>query len=92
MPSFLLCRNLIQPILSNHRDVSTRGIRRAKTVLKGLSILGLKINDIDLLITHSPFGDEHMNPHHIQASKELFEWTYAHKISFGFFSCLFSIG
>ena len=58
------------------------------TVLEGLSKLSLSINDIDLLITHSPFGDEHMNPHHIQASKDLFRWTKSNKIPFGYFTCL----
>ena len=59
-----------------------------KTFLNGLSILGLKIKDIDLLITHSPFGDEHMNPHHMQASRELYKWSFKNGISFGYFSCL----
>lgn len=59
-----------------------------KTFLNGLSILGLSKKDIDLLITHSPFGDEHMNPHHIQASRDLYKWSYSNGISFGYFSCL----
>ena len=59
-----------------------------KTFLNGLSILGLETTDIDLLITHSPFGDEHMNPHHIQASRDLYKFSNLKDIPFGYFSCL----
>ena len=29
-----------------------------------------------------------MNPHHIQASRDLYKWSYSNGISFGYFSCL----
>lgn len=60
----------------------------APTVIAGITKLNLLMTDVDLLITHSPFGDEHMHPHHIQACEELYTWTIAQNISFGFFSCL----
>lgn len=59
-----------------------------ETVSAGLERLGLSIADIDVLITHSPFGEEHMHPHHVQASTELYEWTARHRIPYGYFSCL----
>jgi LmbE family N-acetylglucosaminyl deacetylase len=58
------------------------------TIISGLKKLGLSIPDIDILITHSPYGEEHMHPHHIQACEELYDWSKDHGISFGFFSCL----
>lgn len=60
----------------------------APVVKDGLKKLKLKQNNIDLLITHSPFGDEHQNPHHIQAYKELLRWTKNNQVPFGFFSCI----
>lgn len=59
-----------------------------EAVSAGLERLGLSKTDIDVLITHSPFGEEHMHPHHVQASFELYEWTTRHNIPFGYFSCL----
>jgi LmbE family N-acetylglucosaminyl deacetylase len=59
-----------------------------QTVSEGLEKLGLLKSDINILITHSPYGEEHMHPHHIQASIELFEWTSIHQIPFGYFSCV----
>lgn len=60
----------------------------ALTVVAGLEKLGLTEGDVDVLITHSPFGEEHMHPHHVQASIELSEWTSRQGIAFGYFSCL----
>ncbi len=60
----------------------------AKTLEEGLQKIGLKIQDISLLITHSPYGDEHLHPHHVQTYNELFQWTCETKIPFSFFSCL----
>ena len=58
------------------------------TVAEGLGKLGLAIADVDLLITHPPYGDEHLNPHHRQAYSELRSWTRNNKVPFGYFSCL----
>lgn len=60
----------------------------APTVEEGLNMLGLKSAEVAVLITHSPFGEEHMHPHHIQASTELYEWTKRNQIPFGYFSCI----
>jgi LmbE family N-acetylglucosaminyl deacetylase len=60
----------------------------APTVDAGLKRLGLSLVEVDVLITHSPFGEEHMHPHHVQASTELYEWTARHQIPFGYFSCI----
>jgi LmbE family N-acetylglucosaminyl deacetylase len=59
-----------------------------QAVSAGLEQLGLTVSDIGVLITHSPFGEEHMHPHHVQACLELHAWTAAQKIPFGYFSCL----
>lgn len=52
---------------------------------EGLRELG--VNRPALLITHSPFGDEHRNPHHRQAFEELQAWSRASCVPFGFFAC-----
>lgn len=54
----------------------------------GLARLGLLPADVSLLITHSPYGDEHRNPHHVQAYRDLHRWSCATGIPFGFFSCI----
>lgn len=59
-----------------------------QTVVSSLMKMGLDIKDISLLITHSPFGDEHMHPHHVQTYQELYRWASKNSIPFGFFSCL----
>lgn len=59
-----------------------------KTFEEGLAKIGLEVRQIDLLVTHSPYGDEHRNPHHIQTYRQLKKWAAAKKIPFGFFSCL----
>jgi hypothetical protein len=58
------------------------------TFHEGLNKLNIKCSDIDLLITHSPYGDEHTNPHHKQAFAKLYEFTKKNRISFGFFSTI----
>jgi hypothetical protein len=60
----------------------------SKTVEIGLEKLGLDASKVSLLITHSPYGDERMHPHHRQASKELHAWTIRQNIPFGYFTCL----
>jgi LmbE family N-acetylglucosaminyl deacetylase len=41
----------------------------------GLDQLGLSIDGVDLLVSHSPYGDEHCHPHHVQAYRELASWA-----------------
>ncbi len=52
---------------------------------EGMKTLG--IAKPALVVTHSPFGDEHRNPHHRQAFGELLAWSRARDLPFGFFSC-----
>jgi hypothetical protein len=59
-----------------------------QTTLDGLNKLGIEPGSIDLLVTHPPYGDEHMSPHHRQASRELYYWCKKMKIPFGYFSFL----
>ncbi|HVZ22868.1 MAG TPA: hypothetical protein VG871_17465 [Vicinamibacterales bacterium] len=56
------------------------------TTEEGLGEIGLRPDAVDLLVTHSPYGDEHANPHHMQAYRELRTWTAALQIPFGYFS------
>lgn len=58
------------------------------TLADGIAELKLQPSDIDLLITHSPFGDEHLNPHHVQAHRELKAWCASQKIGFAHFACI----
>jgi len=54
--------------------------------LKGLQELNLKDTEIDLLITHSPYGDEHQHVQHTQLFFELYNYSNNKNIPFGFFS------
>jgi LmbE family N-acetylglucosaminyl deacetylase len=56
----------------------------------GLEQLELAPGAIDLLITHSPYGDEHVNPHHRQAYRELRAWSKRRDVPFGFFTSVAS--
>lgn len=58
------------------------------TLEQGLIALNIPLHSISLLITHSPYGDEHMHPHHMQAAEELARWTQCKDIPYGYFSCL----
>lgn len=58
----------------------------------GLGVLGINCEEIDLVITHSPYGDEHCNPHHSQLSEEIFQWAHSHSLIYGFFSCIPLLG
>ena len=60
----------------------------APTTAQGLDRLGMPPDQVSLLVTHPPYGDEHANPHHVQAHRELRLWTRQHQIPFGYFSCL----
>ncbi|HLG69032.1 MAG TPA: hypothetical protein VK009_01270 [Chloroflexota bacterium] len=55
---------------------------------QGIQLLGIDPGDVDALITHSPYGDEHANRHHRQAYRELRAWTRRHSVPFGYASCL----
>lgn len=59
-----------------------------KTVINGLKSLKIDFRDIDILITHPPFGDEHGNPHHKQAYTELYQWAKFNNVPFGYFSTI----
>ncbi len=68
------------------RDANQKLPPLAPTLEKGLKLLGVATPA--LVITHSPFGDEHRNPHHCQAFDELLAWSHASNIPFGFFACV----
>ncbi len=53
---------------------------------EGLEHLGVRQDEIDLLITHPAHGDEHTHPHHRQAFRELSDWSVRAGVPFGFFS------
>jgi LmbE family N-acetylglucosaminyl deacetylase len=59
-----------------------------ETVEQGLGHIGLSRSEIDVLITHSPYGEEHTHPHHRQAYRELLAWSNEHGVPFGYFSVL----
>ena len=58
----------------------------ASSVEEGLTSLDRTFRDVELLITHSPYGDEHRHPHHVQAFQELHAWSNTKGVPFGFFS------
>lgn len=59
-----------------------------ETLVHGLAAIGLQPAQVDLLITHAPYGDEHRNPHHIQAHRALKAWCATHNIGFAHFACI----
>lgn len=69
------------PALQRLPDIS-------ESVSEGLKELGLKPSDISLVISHSPYGDEQKNPHHIQAYQQVKGWASRESIPFGYFSCV----
>jgi hypothetical protein len=77
----VVCGNALRPALDPLPPLQA-------TLMKGLAQLGLAPEAIDLLITLAPFGDEHRNPHHIQAHYELKAWCAARRIGFAFFACI----
>jgi LmbE family N-acetylglucosaminyl deacetylase len=48
--------------------------------------LELGPGEIDLLVTHSPYGDEHLHPHHEQAHRQLRRWSAERDVPFAFFT------
>lgn len=60
----------------------------SETLEKGLKEFDIDAHDVDLLMTHSPYGDEHMHPHHKQVSEEVYLWAKRNKVPFGYFSCI----
>ena len=56
--------------------------------LNALNKINLKIDNINLLITHSYYGDERKHPHHIRLYDFFSEYTLNKNIPFGFFSIL----
>ncbi len=73
-------------------DIPTRGgISLNQPVahyLKGLDTLQIKEADIDLIITHSPYGDEHEHIQHSQLFHELYSRCNNTGVPFSFFSFL----
>ena len=53
---------------------------------KGLETLQIEEDDIDLLITHSPYGDEHEHIQHSQLFHELYRHCKDTEIPFSYFS------
>ena len=56
----------------------------AESIEEGISEMGLE--DIDLIVTHSYYGDEHQHAQHIQMFNYLNQYCVAKNISFAFFS------
>lgn len=53
---------------------------------RSLHKFGLKDGEIDLLITHSFYGDEHQHPNHKQLFRDVKKFASERQISFAFFS------
>lgn len=52
----------------------------------GLTELGLSASDVDLVLTHPPYGDEHQHPHHKIVCIEATNWANQYGIALGNFS------
>jgi LmbE family N-acetylglucosaminyl deacetylase len=60
----------------------------APAVEEALRRFELAASDIDIVITHSPYGDEHRHPHHREAYREVLAWARRRQVPFGYASCL----
>ena len=54
----------------------------------GLKQLNISLEQIDIVITHSPYGDEHRNPHHAQCFRSLLKWCESVNKPLAFFSTI----
>lgn len=55
------------------------------TIEEGISKLSICIDDIDIIFTHSLYGDEHSNPHHSQVFEEVSKWTFKNSLNLSTF-------
>lgn len=54
----------------------------------GLKDLNISLTQIQLVITHSPYGDEHRHPHHMQCFKSINKWCKSSHKPLAFFSTI----
>jgi LmbE family N-acetylglucosaminyl deacetylase len=59
-----------------------------ETLEKGLKDLSISLNQIQIVITHSPYGDEHRHPHHVQSFKSLNKWCKSKNKPLAFFTTI----
>ncbi len=59
-----------------------------ETLEKGLRELDISLSKIQIVITHSPYGDEHRHPHHVQCFKSLNKWCKSVNKPLAFFSTI----
>jgi len=57
-------------------------------LFNGLKILNLELKNIDLIITHSYYGDERRHPHHIRIYDFFSKFSLENNIGFSFISIL----
>ncbi len=66
--------------------IFTRGSHGDHPIEIGLKNMGLAPADVDLMITHPPYGDEHQHPHHKIVYHESKNWGSQHGVPVGSFS------
>ncbi len=74
-----LSQDLIPSVTQSIGDV-TKKINEAKALFQ--------CEGPDLILTHSPYGDEHNHPHHVDCFKQVYKWTKKRKIPLAFFSTI----
>ena len=58
------------------------------TVDTGLKALNISLSQIEIVVTHSPYGDEHRHPHHAQCFRSIEKWCKVNKKPLTFFSTI----
>ena len=53
---------------------------------EALNSSGIRIENLSLLVTHSPFGNERQHPQHILVSNVIMGWALEHNLDTAFFS------
>ncbi|MCB9227986.1 MAG: PIG-L family deacetylase [Deltaproteobacteria bacterium] len=57
-----------------------------KKTEEGIRRLAIKKESLRMVVTHSPYGDEHLHPHHMQIFREVRKFTRKAAIPFAFVS------
>jgi LmbE family N-acetylglucosaminyl deacetylase len=69
-------------------DIPNRGgiplSRLQESINTGISTM--EVEDVDLVVTHSPYGDEHQHAQHVQLFNYMSKYCATENISFSFFS------
>lgn len=75
------------PLMADLPDGGSRiWMEPTNAIDEALNSSGIRIENLSLLVTHSPFGNERQHPQHILVSNVVMEWALEHNLDTAFFS------